>query len=295
GTDYDDAFIDVAGVSNILVGGAGYDTLNYNGWAQGISVNLSNQSADDGVGGIDTIKQFEHIIGTNYSDELKGSNDYNIIYGGNGRDIIRGYGSSDDLYGGEGNDGLYGGNGNDELYGEAGNDLLKGADGDDTLEGGAGNDLIEGGDQNDTLRGGDDNDVLYGGIHGDDLYGGAGTDHLHGDAGNDDLWGGAGADTFFLTVADDTFGSQDRVYDFSLVDGDMIDLSDLLSDIGYDPLSDTISDWVSFASNSNDSFVSVDQDGIGATYSAEAVMKLNGFTTSDTLGDLIGNGTIITE
>jgi serralysin len=61
------------------------------------------------------------------------------------------------------------------------------------------------------VRGGQQNDVLTGG---------AGDDYLSGDRDNDTVTGGAGADVFH------TFGAAglDRITDFSLADGDRVQL-----------------------------------------------------------------------
>ncbi len=100
--------------------------------------------------------------------------------------------------------------------------------------------------QGDTLNGLEGNDYLYG-------YGG--DDVLIGGAGNDTLIGGAGADTFVF----DSSADVDTVQDFSLADGDKIDISDLIS--GYDPLTDAISDFVQITDSGSSSIVSVDADG----------------------------------
>jgi T1SS-143 domain-containing protein len=93
------------------------------------------------------------------------------------------------------------------VLGTAGNDVLTGTSGDDIILGGAGDD---------TLVGGDGNDVLVGGT------------------GSDTLTGGLGADTFVWTLADIGSGTgdapHDRVTDFSVAEGDVLDLSSVLTD-----------------------------------------------------------------
>ncbi|UYG02002.1 DUF5801 domain-containing protein [Halomonas sp. LR3S48] len=77
------------------------------------------------------------------------------------------------------------------------------------------------------------NDTLSGGAGNDILVGGAGDDLLMGGAGDDTLVGGLGADTFAWNLGDQgEAGSAavDTVKDFSLAEGDRLDLSDLLSD-----------------------------------------------------------------
>jgi serralysin len=79
----------------------------------------------------------------------------------------------------------------------------------DFAEGNKGADTIAGGAGSDTLLGGQGNDVVQGG---------AGNDFISGDRGDDTLSGGAGADIFHA-VAD---GGTDRVLDFSVAEGDRV-------------------------------------------------------------------------
>ena len=88
-----------------------------------------------------------------------------------------------------------------------------------SLSGLAGNDLLNGGMGNDQLNGGGGSDTLAGG---------AGADLLYGAAGADQLWGNAGADMFRYKTLGDSPGSasgRDQIMDFSVRDGDRIDLS----------------------------------------------------------------------
>lgn len=72
--------------------------------------------------------------------------------------------------------------------------------------------LIEGTSGSDTIIAGSGNDIIFGG------------------AGDDSLTGGAGADTFVWTKDDVAVGTEDTVTDFDKGEGDVLDLSDLLSD-----------------------------------------------------------------
>ena len=86
-------------------------------------------------------------------------------------------------------------------------------------------------DPNNPLGG---DDVLIGGAGNDLLFGGAGDDVLIGGPGNDIMYGGLGADTFVWQSGDQ--GSVDNpamdiVMDFSLAEGDRLDLSELLGGI----------------------------------------------------------------
>ena len=92
-------------------------------------------------------------------------------------------------------------NTNDTIYGQAGDDNVSSGGGADTIFGGAGRDTIDGGDGNDVLVGG---------------------------AEDDDLTGGLGADTFqYALVSDSTVTVQDKINDFSVSEGDKIDLSQI--------------------------------------------------------------------
>lgn len=143
----------------------------------------------------------------------------------------------DTLHGGDGADELHGERGSDRLYGDAGDDTLTGGGETDYLNGGAGRDLIYGGLGNDRLFGTAGNDRLFGGdvavvdpAGNDDLFGGSGNDSLYGGAGLDILDGGAGDDLLVLGAGADAIvfargcGS-DRVADFSVTDGDILQLN----------------------------------------------------------------------
>jgi len=75
---------------------------------------------------------------------------------------------------------------------------------DDTIVGGVGNDTIDGGDGNDSI------------------VGNAGADSITGGAGADSLTGGLGADTFVIGSTGD---GGDTIQDFSVAQGDVLDLS----------------------------------------------------------------------
>ncbi|KRV92287.1 hypothetical protein AO718_11795 [Aeromonas veronii] len=107
-----------------------------------------------------------------------------------------------------------GGSGNDKIYGQSGSDILFG---------GTGDDYIDGGSHNDALRGGLGNDILIGGL------------------GNDVMRGDGGSDTFVWNQGDTVSGSltKDYIMDFNKgsgtinrLEGDKLDLSDLLDHDG---------------------------------------------------------------
>ncbi|HEX7948589.1 MAG TPA: 1,3-beta-glucanase, partial [Phenylobacterium sp.] len=81
-------------------------------------------------------------------------------------------------------------------------------------------DLVYGNIGADTCVAGDGADIVRGGQDNDLVFGGAGSDFVSGDRGDDTMYGGAGADNFH------TFGDAgiDRVMDFSIADGDRVQL-----------------------------------------------------------------------
>ncbi|MDR0702739.1 MAG: hypothetical protein LBF61_10130 [Azoarcus sp.] len=110
----------------LLVGGAGDDTLDGDGW-------------------------------------LSGGDGNDFLFGGDGGDCLLGGAGDDSLYGYDGGDWLLGGDGNDFLFGGWGNDFLSGGAGDDDLIGGIYDPLDGNRGENDTLSGGEGDDNLYGG------------------------------------------------------------------------------------------------------------------------------------
>ena len=184
------------------------------------------------------------LVGNSAGNHLDGGDGRDIIFGREGNDTLDGGNGVDALTGGKGNDVLHGGNGDDQIWGNAGNDTLHGGVGADTLAGGAGKDTA---DYNNsasavtvnlaagTGHGGDaEGDILKsienvtGSKFNDTLTGNAAGNTLTGGAGADTLSGGAGADTFvFKSIQDTPMGGGDRILDFSSVQGDRIDLSQI--------------------------------------------------------------------
>lgn len=100
--------------NNIIDGGAGNDLLVYLKATGGILLNLGLTTAQNtGGSGVDTIRNFERVSGSNFNDKLIGDAAANTLYGNAG---------DDRLNGGDGNDVLIGGAGTDTLIGGAGAD-----------------------------------------------------------------------------------------------------------------------------------------------------------------------------
>jgi Ca2+-binding RTX toxin-like protein len=197
------------------------------------------------------------------------------VNGSSGNDVIYGLGGNDTLKGGYGNDTLFGGTGDDWLVGEAGDDIIFG---------GTGNDVIKGGGVVNT-----GNDWLYGG-DGDDLfYGGEGNDYIAGGNGVDTLIGNTGADVFAFDHIT-AFNGNDTIEDFSLSEGDKIDIADVLE--GYDPLTDAITDFVQITDNGTNSFLAVDVNGGGDSFVQIAtLLNVTGLTDEEFLEN---NGNLVT-
>lgn len=92
-----------AGVSGIIDGAGGLNSLNYRGWTTGVTVNLPLGTATGAGGGVRNVS---------------------IVRGGAGNDLIVGNDRDNYLSGEGGNDVLIGGRGNDLLFGGPGDDLI---------------------------------------------------------------------------------------------------------------------------------------------------------------------------
>ncbi len=97
------------------------------------------------------------------------------------------------------------------------------------------------------------------GLEGEDtIMAGDGDDFLYGGSDMDDLYGEGGADTFIFEAMPN-HGEADNIHDFSLADGDRIDISDLLT--SYDPLTEAITDFVKIGDDGTHSVLLIDEDG----------------------------------
>lgn len=209
------------------------------------------------------LESAQTTYGSDLGDTINANGGNDTVYSGNGNDTINGGSGSDLLDGGNGNDTIYGGTEADTIYGRAGDDILYGDDGADFLFGGDDNDTLYGGDGNDSLFADEGNDTVYGGNGDDKLYGFGGNDTLYGGDGEDLLYGHGGSDTFVFE-ADSALNNTDHILDFSKADGDRIDLSDVLSN--YDSQAHTITDFLQVTEISGHSYISVDTDGGGDSF-----------------------------
>jgi Ca2+-binding RTX toxin-like protein len=291
---------------DILSGGDGDDRL----YGQNGNDHIEGDEGNDKIYGLN---DDDSLFGGDGNDELRGGSGIDYLHGNNGNDRLYGDNDNDTLSGDGGNDRLYGGSGDDMLYGDADDDILYGGDGFDNLDGGtgndtmygdAGNDIMTGRAGDDIMYGGDNDDALYAHEGNDTLYGDGGIDYLQGMAGDDILNGGDGYDRMTGGDGADTFVFEgyynydntgfDRVYDFDLSENDVLDVSEMLS--AYDPLNDTLSDFINISGNSSRSYIQVDADGAGTANQMATVIRLDGINLGNAdLNSLVTNGNLIVE
>lgn len=152
--------------------------------------------------------------------------------------------------------------GGSQIYGTGGNDTLNGTNFSDYISGSSGNDTINGLGGSDTIEGFNDNDVINGG------------------AGEDFISGGSGADTFVFDQTD----AVDTITDFSLFDGDSLDLDALLT--GYVAGVSIVDDYIRLESDGNNTIVRVDGDGAANGENFIDIAKIMGLTNLKFAGDI---------
>ena len=141
GGDGDDTVIGRGG-SDALSGGPGTDTVSYEDRGAGEGVNATLEGAGGGIGELDSLSQFERLVGGSGDDGLTGSAANDEVRGGPGADVVAGAGGNDTLAGDDGPDTLSGGPGSDSLTGGAGNDRLDGGTEPDGFDAGPGDDDV---------------------------------------------------------------------------------------------------------------------------------------------------------
>ena len=163
------------------------DLLDYSYAASGVSADLALGKVTAGLNDIDTISNFEDILGSSQSDTLNGSAGDNYLSGGGGNDQLRGAGGNDTLDGGAQNDVV------DYSYSNVGTSYY--------VDGSILNVSISSSDQDlliniEGIIGGSANDTFVGSAIANNFSGGAGNDLLVGGLGaTDSLDGGTGTDT----------------------------------------------------------------------------------------------------
>jgi Ca2+-binding RTX toxin-like protein len=102
---------------NQLDGLGGTDTLRYDAMLSGVTLSLLVATPQaTGGSGLDTILNFENVVGSPFADVITGNTAANALSGLAGNDLLRGDGGNDTLDGGIGADTMEGGLGNDIYY-----------------------------------------------------------------------------------------------------------------------------------------------------------------------------------
>lgn len=184
------------GLGENFDGGDGTDTVSFAQRNNGVTVRLSFESLPL----LDTVRNVENVIGSDFADAIYGDDSDNVILGGGGDDLIEGGGGADLLIGGSGDDVMAGGAGNDiYLVDSAADAVIEGAGqgnldvvytlatytlaAEAQIEALAANDVF--GVSSLNLTGNGFNQVITGNDGGNLLIGGGGADTLIGRGGND--------------------------------------------------------------------------------------------------------------
>ncbi len=127
-----------------------------------------------------------------------------------------------------------------------------------------------------TITGTDDGEIIVGGDDDDTLVANDGNDTLIGGGGSDTLTGGDGADVF-LFYGQNVGVDVDTVKDYDKSEGDILDISDLLS--FTDGTGDVVADFVRATDTGSGTSLEVSSDGV--TYTEIAVLE--GIVATDIL------------
>ena len=203
GGDAQDIFVlgDGAGVTGLIDGGGGVNTLDYSAYTTDINVDLEAGTASN-IGGVSNI---QNVTGGAGSDSLTGDGESNVLAGGAGNDILTGGLSADILDGGEGTDTVT--ESRDADFSLTVTNLTVGLEGTDSLSGIEQANLTGGASANifnasaftglATLIGEEGDDTFYAGLVNATFQGGGGSDTLVGDDKSND-WDITGVDNGLL-------------------------------------------------------------------------------------------------
>jgi Ca2+-binding RTX toxin-like protein len=294
GNNLDNLLNGGAGIDT-FIGGAGNDTYVLDQLGEGDATHVQENPSQ----GIDTVLTSAAIANAIANLE-------NYTFTGSGNWTFTGNELDNAITGGRGIDTLSGGGGNDILSGGTGADVLTGGTGNDTyIVDNVKDQVIEaaGGGTNDTVQSsvsftlGNDvenleltgktaiNGTGNGGnnhIHGNDganaLNGAGGDDLLFGGLGDDRLTGGEGKDTFDYDHLAERGTGKEVITDFNTAQGDVLDISDLLSDLGVvdDPFAEG---FLHLSQSGGNTLVQIDADGGGNKF--VTLVTLQGVTLQD--------------
>jgi len=135
-----------------------------------------------------------------------------------------------------------------------------------------------------TAHGRDRQYILIGGAGADELRGGMEADIIVGGPGANRLAGGGGADRFVLGAGE----GNDTILDFNPSEGDVLDLSDLLSGT-----SRNLADYLQLSTLGTNSWLGVSTNGAGGGYTNVQVTLQNAVLRQSDLAALWANGNVV--
>jgi len=192
--------------NDVLSGGEGIDTVDYSGnTAAGVTGGIASGQMVSSDSGTDTLTGFEVFIGTQFADNVTGSDAADTLFGGLGNDTLIGGLGNDVIDGGEGADSMVGGAGDDTYYRNSTNDVIVEVadEGIDTVITGLSISALFANVENATLTGSANRNVTGNALN-NTILGNAGNNLLIGRNGNDSLNGGEGSDTLIGGKGSDT-------------------------------------------------------------------------------------------
>ena len=230
----DDVLDPGEGTVDVSNGGAGTDTVTYEGRTDSVSISPDNQFDDGRPGEGDTVgDDVENEVGGSGNDFLYGSEAANRLYGGAGNDRLDGRGGADAMIGAAGSDTADYGDRTADLSISLDQTADDGTDADRDGTGEEGDNVdgsverIVSGQGNDVLTGNDGDNLLDGERGDDEIHAGRGDDELYGMGGSDELDGGFGADF----ISGD--GGEDEVTYADRADPVRVTLDGTANDGGY--------------------------------------------------------------
>jgi len=296
-------------LDNTITGNDGANTLNGGAGADHLIGGLGNDIyVVDNIGDVvvetstlakehDTVQSYiDYTLGANLENltllgtighTAIGNELVNSIVGSSGDDTLNGMGGADKMAGGLGNDVYYVDDAHDSLK-ETGKDIdTVHSTVDWKLGSNFENLYLEGA----ALKGTGNSaaNIMVGNAQDNSLNGSSGNDTLDGGLGHDILTGGSGADVFVFNS--NNAADSDTVTDFSVKQGDVLDIHNILQGFDMTHLTDFLQ--ITNSANGHDSIVMVDRDGAGTTYGMTQIALLTGVANLTDEDSLYTSGHII--